>query len=45
MIRTIIVDDEINAREFLEKLLQRYFPEKFLIMELCESVDESIIAI
>lgn len=45
MIRTIIVDDEINAREFLEKLLQRYFPEKFLIMELCESVDEAIIAI
>ena len=45
MIRTIIVDDEINAREFLEKLLQRYFPDKFLIMELCESVDEAIIAI
>jgi two-component system LytT family response regulator len=28
MIRTIIIDDEYNAREFLEKLLTRYFPEK-----------------
>lgn len=45
MIRTIIVDDEANAREFLEKLLQRYFPDKFLILDLCESVDEAIIAI
>lgn len=45
MIRTIIVDDEANAREFLEKLLQRYFPDKFLILALCESVDEAIVAV
>ena len=45
MIRTIIVDDEANAREFLEKLLKRYFPDKFLILALCESVDEATIAI
>jgi two-component system LytT family response regulator len=45
MIKTIIVDDEFNAREFLEKLLVRYFPNKFLILAKCESVDEAIQAI
>lgn len=45
MIKTIIVDDEFNAREFLEKLLIRYFPNKFLILAKCESVDEAIQAI
>lgn len=42
MIKTIIVDDEYNAREFLEKLLLRSFPEKFLIVSKSESVDEAI---
>jgi two-component system LytT family response regulator len=45
MIRTIIVDDEHNAREFLEKLLTRYFPDKFLILDKCKSVDEAIVSI
>jgi two-component system LytT family response regulator len=45
MIRTIIIDDEYNAREFLEKLLTRYFPDNFLVLELCESVVEAIVAI
>lgn len=45
MIKTIIVDDEFNAREFLDKLLQRSFPDKFLILAKCESVDEAVIAI
>lgn len=45
MIKTIIVDDEYNAREFLEKLLTRYFPDKFLILDKCENVDDAIIAI
>ena len=45
MIKTIIVDDEYNAREFLEKLLTRYFPNKFLILDKCENVDDAIIAI
>lgn len=45
MIKTIIVDDEFNAREFLEKLLTRYFPDKFLILDKCESVDEAIVSI
>jgi len=45
MIKTIIVDDEYNASEFLEKLLFRYFPDKFLVLEKCESVDGAILAI
>lgn len=45
MIKTIIIDDEFNAREFLEKLLTRYFPDKFLILDKCESVDEAIVSI
>lgn len=45
MIKTIIVDDEFNARELLEKLLSRYFPDKFLVVAKCESVDDAVIAI
>ena len=45
MIKTIIVDDEYNAREFLEKLLRRYFPDKFLVLDKCENVDEAITSI
>jgi two-component system LytT family response regulator len=42
MIKTIIVDDEYNAREFLEKLLNKSFPDKFLILAKCESVDDAL---
>ncbi len=45
MIKTIIVDDEYNAREFLEKLLMRSFPDTILVLAKCESVNEAIIAI
>ena len=45
MIKTIIVDDEYNAREFLEQLLIRYFPDKFLVLAKCESADEAESAI
>ena len=45
MIKTIIVDDEYNAREFLEQLLIRYFPDKFLVLAKCESTDEALNAI
>lgn len=45
MIKTIIVEDEYNAQEFLEKLLHRSFPDKFLVLEKCESVDAAVIAI
>lgn len=45
MIKTIIVDDENNASALLEKMLQRYFPNKFYVCNLAESVDDAIIAI
>lgn len=45
MIKTIIVDDENNASEFLEKMLQRYFPNKFYVCGLFETVDDAIIGI
>ena len=45
MIKTIIVDDEFNAREFLDKLLHRSFPDRFLVLAKCESVDEAVLAI
>jgi len=45
MIKTIIVDDENNASEFLEKMLKRYFPNKFYVCGLCETVDDAILAI
>jgi two-component system, LytTR family, response regulator len=45
MIKTIIIDDEYNAREFLEKLLSRYFANKFIVVDKCESVDQAVLAI
>lgn len=45
MIKTLLVDDEFNARELLEKLLSRYFPDKFLVVAKCESVADAVIAI
>lgn len=45
MIKTIIIDDEHNAREFLEKLLNRYLPNEFLVLDKCESVDKAIVSI
>lgn len=45
MIKTIIIDDEYNASEFLEKMLKRYFPNKFHICKTCENIDDALIAI
>lgn len=45
MIRTVIIDDEVNAQNLLEKTLNRYFPNRFNIMEKCISVDSAVIAI
>lgn len=45
MIKTIIIDDENNASELLEKMLHRYFPNKFYVCSLCESIDAAKIAI
>lgn len=45
MIKTIIIDDEHNASEFLEKMLKRYFPNKFHICKTCDNIDDSVKAI
>ncbi|WP_291403319.1 LytTR family DNA-binding domain-containing protein [Daejeonella sp.] len=45
MIKTILVDDEYNSREFLDKMLTTYFPNKFSVLAKCESVDDAIKAI
>lgn len=45
MIKVVIIDDEINAQNLLEKTLDRYFPNKFNIVEKCASVDSGVLAI
>lgn len=40
MIKTIIIDDEQPARDYLEKLIVRYFPNKFSIIKKCENIDQ-----
>ena len=45
MIKALIIDDEINAQGVLEKTLHRYFPNKFIIAEKCDSVDAGVVAI
>ncbi|WP_037319058.1 LytTR family DNA-binding domain-containing protein [Salegentibacter sp. Hel_I_6] len=45
MIKAVIIDDEINAQDLLEKTLLRYFPNKFNIAEKCNSVDSGVKAI
>jgi two-component system, LytTR family, response regulator len=45
MIKAVIIDDELNARDLLEKTLLKYFPNKFNIVEKCKSVDSGVLAI
>ncbi len=45
MIKAVIIDDEINAQNLLEKTLNRYFPNKFNIVDKCSSVDSGVLAI
>ncbi|GAB2771437.1 LytR/AlgR family response regulator transcription factor [Salinimicrobium soli] len=45
MIKALIIDDEINAQSLLEKTLEKYFPNKFNIVEKCNSVDSGVLAI
>lgn len=45
MIKAVIIDDEVNAQNLLEKTLDRYFPNKFNIVEKCVSVDSGVRAI
>lgn len=45
MIKTVIVDDEVNAQHLLEKTLERSFPNRFLVVAKCTSVDAGVRAI
>lgn len=45
MIKAVIIDDEVNAQNLLEKTLERFFPNKFNIVEKCDSVDSGVSAI
>lgn len=45
MIKTIIIDDEAPARDYLEKLVDRYFPNKLVILQKCSTIEDGYIAI
>ncbi|MFH6767486.1 LytTR family DNA-binding domain-containing protein [Gaetbulibacter aquiaggeris] len=45
MITAIIIDDEQKARDFLQKLILRYFEKRIVVLEKCDSIKEGIIAI
>ena len=45
MIKVVIIDDEVTAQNLLEKTLERSFPNKFNIVEKCNSVDSGVSAI
>lgn len=45
MITAIIIDDEQHAREFLYKLIKRYFNKKIQILEICDSVSTGVKAL
>ncbi|MCH4824219.1 response regulator [Gramella lutea] len=45
MIKVVIIDDEISAQSLLEKTLQKFFPNRFNIVQKCPSVDSGITAI
>jgi len=45
MTTAIIIDDEQKARDFLFKLITRYFEKKIIILEKCDSVKTGVDAI
>jgi two-component system LytT family response regulator len=45
MRRCIIIEDEQNAREFIENLIQRYFSSKIVVLAACASIAEGVEAI
>lgn len=45
MIKAVIIDDEVNAQNLLEKTLERYFPNRFNVVAKCFSVDSGVLAI
>ena len=45
MFTAIIIEDERNAREFLQKLILRNFSEKIVVLEAVDSVAKGVQAI
>lgn len=45
MYTCVIIDDEQNAREALQKLIQRYFPDKLEVLALAGSVEQGVLEI
>lgn len=45
MMRCIIIEDEHNAREYLQHLIERYFSSKALVLASCSSIKEGVDAI
>lgn len=45
MYNCVIIDDELNAREALEKIILRYFPDRLRIVAKAGSVEEGVHAI
>lgn len=45
MISCIIIDDEQNAREFLQGIIERYFSTKIIVLRACSHVQEGVDAI
>ncbi len=39
--KTIIVDDNYNARKLLEQFLLRYFTDKFLLLAKIENIQQN----
>ena len=42
MITCVIIDDERNAREFLEKLINRKFSKKLMVLDAADSVKNGV---
>jgi two-component system LytT family response regulator len=42
MMRCIIIEDEQNAREYLEQLIERYFSTKAIVLASCSSIKEGV---
>ena len=42
MIKVVIIDDEINAQIVLKNTIERYFPNKFFVVDVCNSVSQGV---
>ncbi len=45
MIKAIIIDDELHAREYLEQIIKKYFNDKIVLFASCKNIKEGISAI